>query len=102
MTHRGAFKDMFDLRIGDQLIMSPAEGETVEAALKRIKVRASKYRSDGRSYRVTQHGDAILIVRVPFGQTNKLASWGADGSWRCDPSERQAHCQANRLRKEYG
>ena len=53
----------------------PQRARPWEAALKRIKVRASKYRSDGRSYRVTQHGDAILIVRVPFGQTNKLASW---------------------------
>lgn len=75
MTRRGPFKEMFDLAIGRDVLMHPMEGESIEAALKRLKVRASKYRAEGRSYRLTQEGDTIRVQRVPFGTTNKLASW---------------------------
>lgn len=74
MARSALFQAMFDLPIGGDLLMPLEAGETPEAALKRLKMRASKYRKKGRSYSLCIEGDAIRVRRVAFGANKKLAS----------------------------
>lgn len=76
MARPGPFEEMFNLKIGEQMAISPGPGEPVDKALKRIKLRASKYRAHERYYVVEKEEDAIHVMRVPLGKNKKL--------WRYD------------------
>lgn len=84
---------MFDLPIDAYLLIQPDNGETVERALKRIKVRASKYRAEGRAYVVAVEGGAVRVQRVEMGTSKKYSAWegmkaGDTILWSEDPTRR--------------
>lgn len=75
MARPHPFNLIYQLEIGEHLLVEPKPDETLESAIKRIKLRLSKYRKDERSYFTTLDGAAIRIERVPFGLNSKYWPW---------------------------
>lgn len=72
---RGHFDELFNLPMGAELVVAPNAGETIEAALKRLKVWASKQKSLDRAYRMRIDGSAIRVQRTPPGRNTPLSDW---------------------------
>lgn len=75
MTRQAHFQAMFDLPLGETILMDPKPGETVEAALARLKLRGTKWRAKGRAYRMKIVDHQIAIQRLELGRHLKHADW---------------------------
>lgn len=72
---RGQFDELFNLPMGGELVVAPNAGETIQAALKRLKVWASKQKGRDRAYRMRIDGGAIRVQRTPPGRNTPLSDW---------------------------
>lgn len=77
MARPPIYQAMLNLPLNTKLLTPPDKEEAVEHAVKRITLRASKYRKDGFSFVVSESGGLIEIVRVPLGQNGKYWRWDA-------------------------
>lgn len=75
MSRQPHFQAMFDLPVGATMIMAPQPRETVEAALRRLKLRGSKWGRDGRAYRMKVADGNVVIQRLAVGRHLKHADW---------------------------
>ncbi len=72
---RGQFDELFNLPMGAELVVAPNAGETIEVALKRLKLWASKQKTFDRAYRMRIDGSAIRVQRTPPGRNTPLSDW---------------------------
>lgn len=73
MARPGPYEELFNLPILGEMVIVPELEEGPEAALKRLKLRASKYRSQDRSYRMKIVNGHIHVQRTPFGLNTKMS-----------------------------
>jgi hypothetical protein len=75
MTRPFPFNELFELPIGGEMVISPNSGETPDAALKRIKHRTCKWKSQDRAYRMKLLDGQVYTQRTPMGCNGKLSDW---------------------------
>ncbi|KMS54182.1 hypothetical protein [Sphingobium cupriresistens] len=66
---------VYDLEIDQECRLSPAEGETVERAFQRLKLRTAKYASKDRYYRLKIEDNFIFIQRIKKEFRGKLCDF---------------------------
>ena len=72
-TRSEAFETLYALEIGQEAVVQPLPGETVERALRRVKERVARWAKDERSYRCRIDNDVIRVQRTRFGMNGPLA-----------------------------
>lgn len=75
MTRRSYYHSLFDLAIGAELAIAPEPGESVEAAVRRLKLRGAKWKGQDRAYRFKADRGAVIAQRTPIGCNGPLSDW---------------------------
>lgn len=73
MTRQPLYAEIYDLPIGGEIEVSAIAGETAEAALRRLRVRTSKWID--RFYRLKVTGSSVCLQRTLPGQHTKMGDW---------------------------
>lgn len=65
---------MYDLEIGDEIVIFPKEGEQVAQTLARLKLRAAKW---GRAYRmkVSNDPEGVVVQRIAEDHAGSASDW---------------------------
>ncbi|MFP5433655.1 hypothetical protein [Sphingobium sp. ba1] len=66
---------MYDLEVDQEWRLSPGDGETVEQAFARLKLRTAKYATKDRYYRLKIEFDEIVIQRISKEFRGKLCDF---------------------------
>lgn len=69
------FEKLFNMSLNEELLVKPNDGESVPNAVRRLRVRTSKYRPDGKTYVVEARDDHVWVKRVEFGRGGSAWRW---------------------------
>ena len=75
MSRPLVYVDLFNLNIGEELILMPRVGESVTDALARYKRAAAKWLKSGKAYRFKCQDDQVIAQRTPIGRNGVLSDW---------------------------
>lgn len=76
MSRPKSFERILDLDVYGEVHLEPENGEGLVAAMKRLKVRTSKYRKlHNKSFVVEPHGGMARVTRIPLGSSKKHWRW---------------------------
>lgn len=65
-------QSLVDLPLGEVLVISAEDGETVEALMKKLRQVTTLYLREGRAYRLKMLEGGVEATRVPVGTHKKM------------------------------